>query len=263
MPLGILALVVAAFAVSFVPGGRAQWRTEAMLLISAVAIVAFATCSRAPQCFRYVLPVMPFVCIWAGKAALLPQHKGREGHEACAMSATSVRIQGMGGLVVAGCIAWSVGSSLWVYPHSISYFNELAGGPLGGHRYLIDSSIDWGQDLLYLKKWLDRRPDALPLHLAYWGIMDPRSAGIEFSLLPPTLLDEQLEEQGAGPRWYAVSVNFLRGYDDDGWWVYDGRGGKKHVSRGDYVRFLRWQPVATAAYSIYIYHVAGDEIEGR
>ena len=93
--------------------------------------------------------------------------------------------------------------------------------------------------------------------------MDPRSAGIEFSLLPPTLLDEQLEEQGAGPRWYAVSVNFLRGYDDDGWWVYDGRGGKKHVSRGDYVRFLRWRPVATAAYSIYIYHVAGTKIEGR
>ena len=46
----------------FCTGRPGQWRTEAMLLISAVAIVAFATCSRAPQCFRYVLPVMPFVC---------------------------------------------------------------------------------------------------------------------------------------------------------------------------------------------------------
>ena len=28
-----------------------------------------------------------------------------------------------------GLFAWSVASSLWIYPHSLSYFNELTGGP--------------------------------------------------------------------------------------------------------------------------------------
>jgi hypothetical protein len=52
-------------------------------------------------------------------------------------------------------LAWSVGSSLWYYPHSLSYFNELVGGPMGGPKHLLDSNIDWGQDLFYLKDWLD------------------------------------------------------------------------------------------------------------
>ena len=38
----------------------------------------------------------------------------------------------------------AVGSSLAIYPHSLSYFNELAGGPTKGHYHLIDSNIDWG-----------------------------------------------------------------------------------------------------------------------
>ncbi len=28
--------------------------------------------------------------------------------------------------------------------HSISYFNELAGGPENGSAHLLDSNIDWG-----------------------------------------------------------------------------------------------------------------------
>ena len=56
------------------------------------------------------------------------------------------------------------------------HFNELVGGPKGGPNHLVDSNVDWGVDLLFLKKWLDEHPEASPLGLAYFGMFDPRVA---------------------------------------------------------------------------------------
>jgi hypothetical protein len=42
----------------------------------------------------------------------------------------------------------------------MSYFNEAVGGPENGHAYLVDSNIDWGQDLFFLRRWLDKHPEA-------------------------------------------------------------------------------------------------------
>jgi len=94
-----------------------------------------------------------------------------------------------------------------------------------------DSNIDWGQDLFYLKRWLDKHPEARPLHLAFHGSYDAGVAGIEYAP-PPT---------EPKPGWHALSVNKIR-------------------SRSrEYEYFLRFEPVAMAGYSIYIYHVTLDE----
>ena len=78
-------------------------------------------------------------------------------------------------LLVAGLIGWHAGESAWIAPHYLAYFNELAGGPAEGHRHLVDSSLDWGQDLPGLKAWLDRnqRPGETA-YLAYFGTGEPR-----------------------------------------------------------------------------------------
>jgi hypothetical protein len=65
-----------------------------------------------------------------------------------------------------------------VRPHYLTYFNEIAGGPSGGHRYLVDSSLDWGQGLPDLKAWLDAHPTGKPLYLSYFGSDEPRRFGI-------------------------------------------------------------------------------------
>lgn len=44
-------------------------------------------------------------------------------------------------------------SSLWLYPHSLSYFNESIGGPLNGAEHLLGSNVDWGQDVSYVHAW--------------------------------------------------------------------------------------------------------------
>ena len=39
---------------------------------------------------------------------------------------------------------------LAVHPHELAFFNAAAGGSSGGRRFLVDSNLDWGQDLARL-----------------------------------------------------------------------------------------------------------------
>ncbi|HEX5445105.1 MAG TPA: hypothetical protein VFW87_14800 [Pirellulales bacterium] len=160
-------------------------------------------------------------------------------------------------------LAWSVGSSLWYVPHWLSYFNELAGGPTGGPKHLIDAQVDWGQDLLYLKKWYDAHPDARPFGLVYFGPIDPQLVGIEF-YLPPRAVDVSADRAAVAeapaeilPGWYAISVNFLYGYPHI---VRDGKGQRLSLERAYYSYFRRFEPVAMAGYSIYIYHLTEADL---
>ena len=73
---------------------------------------------------------------------------------------------------VALCISWLIASSLWINPHSLSYFNELIGGPRNGPNYLLGSNVDWGQDLRYLRSWLDRQPEVDQLGVSLVGFPD-------------------------------------------------------------------------------------------
>src|SRR3989344_5715028 len=52
--------------------------------------------------------------------------------------------------------AWLLTETLMVFPYYLTYFNQLAGGPSGGHRYVVDSNLDWGQDLKRLADWVDK-----------------------------------------------------------------------------------------------------------
>ena len=62
--------------------------------------------------------------------------------------------------------AWPIGafilfhviSSLRAFPTSyIAYANELWGGPANIHKYLTDSTTDWGQQLKAVKRYVDER----------------------------------------------------------------------------------------------------------
>ena len=59
-------------------------------------------------------------------------------------------------LVVMGALVGSICSSLSVYPHSLSYFNELSGGPFAGDQHLLGSNYDYGQNLVLLSQTVSR-----------------------------------------------------------------------------------------------------------
>ena len=54
--------------------------------------------------------------------------------------------------------------SMSIHPNYLAYFNGFVGGPANGPHYLIDSNLDWGQDLKKLKQWSDRR--GLRIHMS-------------------------------------------------------------------------------------------------
>ncbi|MFA5779575.1 MAG: glycosyltransferase family 39 protein [Elusimicrobiota bacterium] len=74
-------------------------------------------------------------------------------------------------------IIWHIFSSIKTYPHYLSYFNEIIGGPKNGYKYLVDSNLDWGQDLKFLKKYLAGKN--VNLVECYFGQGDTRYEGIK------------------------------------------------------------------------------------
>jgi hypothetical protein len=74
-----------------------------------------------------------------------------------------------------------------VHPHYLAYFNALAGGPANGYRLLVDSSLDWGQDLSGLRDWLNEHnagPDRTRVYLSYFGSGQPEYYHVEATWLP-------------------------------------------------------------------------------
>ena len=279
-------------------GGRsASWRDEMIVLLPGLTLLVFVSSQTGFSVHsRYVIPALPFFYVWISKVARVfetrPQFLPLSGqrrqvgwrHKGI-VEWFRTRRNPIMAIMVALALAWSIGSSLSIYPHSLSYFNELAivlptpadasypqpintisedhgvwstikymltAGPRNGPRHLLDSNIDWGQDLFYLKDWLDRHPDAKLDGLAYWGSYPATLAGVPATPYPPSGPEEKgavnsaetgldTEQFGPKPGWYALSVNYIYGRDRQ------------------YRYFLHFQPTAMAGYSIYIYHITTDE----
>jgi hypothetical protein len=245
VPIGLLILVM--WSTLLTLGGHtcsANWREESILAFSALSILVLVSAQTGfNHHLRYVLPMFPFVVISASKVGFFLAYKRWKS-----------------GIVVLLLLAWFTTSSLCIHPHYLSYFNEAAGGPDKGHDHLVDSNIDWGQDLLFLKKWLQENPEAQPLGLAYFNVIDPRLVGINYSLPPcgPTEVSSTRNHNGFlidGPRpgYHAISVNYLRGFS--GFPPPDGAGGYANLPPNAFVYFHHFRPIAKAGYSIFIYHV--------
>ena len=159
--LPLLGASVAAFALLV-----RRWRAEAYRLAPlAVLFVVYWTFSIASHLnigHRHILPVYPVLFIAAG-----------------ALGAWLVSRKTVIVVFVAGLLGWHATEAMRVAPHFLAYFNQIAGGPINGHRHLVDSSLDWGQDLPGLKAWLDRhaRQDE-PVYLSYFGTGEPDYYGI-------------------------------------------------------------------------------------
>jgi hypothetical protein len=90
-------------------------------------------------------------------------------------------------LALAGLLVGTLNESLAAWPHYLAFFNQLVGGPRNGYQYLVDSSLDWGQDLPSLHQWLTKNvplASGVPVYLSYFGTGDPKFYGIDAQLLP-------------------------------------------------------------------------------
>jgi Dolichyl-phosphate-mannose-protein mannosyltransferase len=252
-PLGTLTLIVWGLVLTITRHpSSARWEDELTLwLPAAVVLILVSSQTGFNHHMRYVLPAFPFVAVAPGKLGYFLR-PGRPWSR----------------LVILALLGWAVASSVRVCPHSMSYFNEVAGGPENGHNHLVDSNIDWGQDLLALRDWIREHPEARPFGLAYFHFLDPGLLGIEYQLPPlgpegelklATEEPEHLAQPGPRPGYYALSVNYLRGVTFN---APNGRGGWTWINRHDaFAYFQHFRPIARAGYSIYIYHITPEEAD--
>ena len=95
--------------------------------------------------------------------------------------------------LVLAAAGWYGVSVARVHPHYLAYFNEAAGGPANGYRLLVDSNLDWGQDLKGLGPWLAAH--GIPrAKLSYFGTADPEYYRTPVDLLPGYMLPRPREE---------------------------------------------------------------------
>lgn len=188
--------------------GYGLWRDEFVLLLPAVTI--FVTVSAKTgnnEHFRYVLPAFPFIFCFLGKIAgkyLTPAEQYRYSLRDVRPRRRPFAHQIFLALKLPPVLlcTWSLASTVWIYPHCLSYFNEAVGGPLRGAEHLLGSNLDWGQDLLYLLRRIGPSPSAI----SYYGFYKPHH------VMQNAPCDLSLPEGSECARTFAVSVNHIRGH---------------------------------------------------
>ncbi len=226
-PLGTLFLLAVASVLFCSRRFRVAWREELALILPALVVLVFVSSQTGfNRYLRYVIPIIPFCLIFASRVF----------NE----NVLRYKLLRLVGTIV---VIISAIESLWVYPHSMSFFNRAVGGPTGGPSHLLDANIDWGQDLLLLKDFVRKHSEIGTIRLAYFGMAEPEWA--EFPFEPAPKADE-LNGNPPPPGWYAVSVNHVYGYrhneHDKPWYAY----------------FAQYQPRSHLGYSIYVYEINGS-----
>ena len=229
-PLGYGVLLLIVIAVIWRGGARSR-QSGAVLGWTIISIIGFVSLEQGFTAFvRYVLPALPFAIVLLSGVGLWVESGTRLARYAVGVT-----------------LVWIVSSSVWCLPFSLSYFNELVGGPANGHEYLFDSNVDWGQDLYFVKDWVKRHPAARPITLSWHDIFDPELAGLN---LPRTPSPPQEQGEPVRPRpdssfegWHIVCVNNLHSADQ----------------RFAYLREL--QPVDRIGDSVMVYHLDKQQAE--
>ena len=169
---------------------------------------------------RYVLPATPYFLLLGSSV----------------FHNDSTRRQTNWKQILTGCLTcWAVISSLLCFPHSHSYFNEVVGGPTAGPKHMLNSNVDWGQDVHRVRDWLATNPQAAPLNFTPHCNYNIRDVGSDI----PWHISDALPTE---PGWYAISVNQLYRPDD---------------------RFATLQaiaPVDHVGYATYIYCLSSNDI---
>jgi hypothetical protein len=221
---------------------KRTWRDDAIFLVPSFLIFFSLLFSTNNLGYRYLLPLLPLFFVYASGNWSVGQSVDRSSRRRVTMSPVH--------LVILSLLVWLVIGTLRIYPYYLTYFNEIAGGPDRGRYILSDSNIDWGQDLVGLKNYVDQN-HIDRVKLSYFGIAHPTAYQLSTEALPP--VRTAMNDQGAwwlhtyypsdpAPGKYAISVANLMG----GIWI----------DPSAYAFFRDRQPDTTIGNSIYIYTIA-------
>jgi 4-amino-4-deoxy-L-arabinose transferase-like glycosyltransferase len=247
-PLPILLLLLVSVLMA---GKRRMYRNLFFLLLPALLYFGLSVTSALNIGYRHLLPMLPFLLLLISSFAVELGDRKRESEGGCmSLSTRWRRVATSGKIWTTAAIISLIVSDLLIHPHYLSYFNVAAGGPEQGRQIVVDSNIDWGQDLLRLKSWMeDNQVDEV--NLGWFGSADPGYYGIKHRPLPglgrdpffPLWWDVPFDRVNPEPGVYAISVTNL--------WELPLSEGERSV----YGWFRERQPDEQIGYSILIFEV--------
>jgi hypothetical protein len=186
------------------------------LLIPPLVYFVLSMTSAINIGMRHILPIYPF--LYTAAAVLLSQARPKR----------------WAGYAMLSLAALQVGEAAAIAPDYLAFFNIASGGPGNGPHYLVDSNIDWGQDIKKLKNWLAAHGTDTA-RVWYFGNAQMDYYGIRWDGFPGPL-------------------------DEKGWNAIDGYGVTSvTVLQGVYVPLnqvapLRLRdPIAKVGWSMYVY----------
>src|SRR5262249_37203705 len=133
-PIPTLLLVGAATVMAV---ARGTWRRDLILIIPALLYFGFSIVSRLNIGYRHLLPAVVVLLVFASQVV---EERFR----------TKWPVWAGGALA-----AWLVIGTNLSAPDCLAYFNEAVGGSSNGYKVLVDSNLDWGQDLIGLRSYMD------------------------------------------------------------------------------------------------------------
>jgi hypothetical protein len=163
----------------------------------AQAIVLFLACAVVSRVYmgqRHLLPMYVFVFVAAGALVRLQARKAP------------------GLLLVAGVLLSQMVSSFGACPRYLAYFNPIGGPPERASRWLVDSNLDWGQDLSRLPAEMARLGIG-EVYLVYNGTSDPRAYGVRYRKAGEWSKEIRKPEPTESPppgSYVAISIHTLR-----------------------------------------------------
>lgn len=201
-----------------------------MLAVLAIMFTFFSLVGHKNIGIRYLLFIIPIICVWTGRLARSPFWR-----KTC--KARNL----LAALLITGSL-WVFLSAAITWPDYLAYFNIISGGPDQGHKYLLDSNIDMGQDLIALKNYLEK--ERIPaIDLAYFGRVPPEYYGINYRLL----------KTEPARRYAVISTNLLWGkmYFVNGspYWPTD---------REEYAYLRPLTPKTILGHSLYVYDMQAN-----
>ncbi len=233
LPLLVLLIVAVARLIHFTFRIPRSAFIVSVLLPAALYLLATITIFSLNVGYRYLLPALPLLHVLAASAV---------SHWKLEVGSWDFRslfiASHLPQVVVPGLFIFHSVSTLAIAPHFLAYFNELV-GPQNGYRILVDSNLDWGQDLPALARYLNGRP----VHLSYFGQADPRYYGINYAPLPawPPPSNTDFAPADPAPGLYAISASNLVGV--------------QLPDPNTFAYFRDLQPLAVINYSIFVYEV--------
>jgi len=230
-PLPLLLLSLAGLGVI---ARHRRWRQMSVLWVLPFLFLCLGLTGILTIGYRHILPAIPCLILLAGVVATSAQ--------------AIARMQWIANLVVIGLVIWLAAGSLRIWPHQEAFFNELAGDWYNWSNLLVDSNLDWGQDLPALRETMASM-HIDEVNLAYFGKAAPEQYGVRYRPLPSYLRFVEGIELNAynpyqpEPGWYAISASSLR------------LGLFQPATVDLYAFFRDRRPDARAGYSIYLYNV--------